>query len=323
MLNFVVELETVVELNFSTLGFKLTESFGLQTDLNVCLHLVISVNLKFVSHLDFAASLKVKANLKLVSAFKFNSANFELFLELQFAVSAVSSGSPSTRVAVSLAGLVARIVGLIGVMGIVFVDAILSTSLGSVIVVVNPVLANVSALIAIIALDITLVVGSVGIVASVLVDISTHILVGAITVTSDTTIASLLADIVSVLILFAIATIATVATTRAVASDTTERTGRLSSVAAIATVARSGTIGSSNAMGSSVLVTLVEGLEACTALRKADISRVGSVMLGSTSSVVTNLSVELPNSRCTGCVRKDLSSIASMTAITAIRLCAI
>ena len=107
MLNFVVELETIVELNLSTLGFKLTESFGLQTDLNVRLHLVISVNLKFVSHLDFAASLKVKANLKLVSAFKFNSTNFELFLELQFAVSAVSSGSPSTRVAVSLAGLVA------------------------------------------------------------------------------------------------------------------------------------------------------------------------------------------------------------------------
>jgi len=321
LLNFVVELETVVELNFSTLGFKLTESFGLQTDLNVCLHLVISVNLKFVSHLDFAASLKVKANLKLVSAFKFNSANFELFLELQFAVSAVSSGSPSTRVAVSLAGLVARIVGLIGVMGIVFVDAILSTSLGSVVVVVNPVLADVSALIAIIALLITLVVGSVGIVASVLVDISTHILVGAITVTSDTTVASLLADIVAVLIAFA--AVATIATTRAVASDTTERTGRLSSVAAIAAVARSGTIGSTSTMGTSVYVTLVEGLEAYTALGKADISRVLSVMLGSTSSVVTNLSVELPNSRCTGCVRKDLSSIASISAITAVRLSAI
>ena len=163
-----------------------------------------------------------------------------------------------------------------------------------------------------------LVAGRVSIVASVLVDISTHILVGAITVTSDTTIASLLADIVAVLIAFA--SVATIATTRAVASDTTERTGRLSSVAAIAAVARSGTIGS---MGSSVFVTLVEGLEACTALGKADVSRVGAVMLGSTSSVVTNLSVELLNSTGTGCVRKDLSSIASMAAITAIRLSAI
>merc|ERR1712051_245420 len=110
----------------------------------------------------------------------------------------------------TLAGLVARIVGLIPVFSLVFVDAILCTSLGSVVVIVDSVLADVFALISIIALDVALVVGKVGIVASIFVDVSTHVLVGAIAVTSDTTVAA----------------------TRTVASDTTERTSRLSSVAA-------------------------------------------------------------------------------------------
>lgn len=67
----------------------------------------------------------------------------------------------------TLAGLVARIVGQIPVFSLVFVDAMLSTSLGSVVIVVDSVLANVVALFVIIALDIALVVGRVGIVASV------------------------------------------------------------------------------------------------------------------------------------------------------------
>jgi len=107
LLDLVVELETLVELNLGALGFKLAESFGLQTDLNVKSHLVVSVDFKFVLHLDFAASLEVKADLKLISAFEFKGASFKLLLVLQFAVRAVTLSTPSTRVRVALASLVA------------------------------------------------------------------------------------------------------------------------------------------------------------------------------------------------------------------------
>ena len=325
LLDLVVELEAIVELNLLTLGFKLTESLGLQTDLNVYLYLVIGVDFELVLHLDFAASLKIKTDLKLISAFEFESASFEFVLVLQFSVVTVSIlRTPSPRVAMTLAGLVARIVGRIIVFSLVFVDAMLSTSFGSVVVVVDSVLVNVVALIVIIALDIALVVGRVGIVASIFVDISTHILVGAIAVTSDTAVASLLADIVSVLVGFAV--VATIAATRTVATGTTERTSRLSSVAAIA---RSGTISTARGRDSSLSVSLVEGLEALTGLGKVNSSRVGLEMPLSISAVVANLSVELLDSCCSRFVREDLSTIGLLTitamavTVTAVRLSAI
>jgi len=212
----------------------------------------------------------------------------------------------------TLAGLVARIVGQIPVFSLVFVDAMLSTSLGSVVIVVDSVLANVVALIVIIALDIALVVGRVGIVASIFVDRTTHILVGAIAVTSDTAVASLLADIVAVLVAFAV--VATIAATRTVAS--------VSSVAAIAAMTRSGTISTARGRDSSLSVSLVEGLEALTGLGKADGSRVGLIMLLSTGAVVANLSVELLGSSMSRCVRQDLSTIA-LTTITAVTVTAV
>ena len=208
--------------------------------------------------------------------------------------------------------------GLVDVFGLVFVDAILSTSFGSVVVVVNSILANVVALVTIIALDVTLVVGSVSIVASILVDVSTHVLVGAMAVASDATISFLLADIVAVLVAFAVVSIATIATTGAVASDTTERTGGLFSVAAVTIT--SGTMASASSVMTSVNVSFVEGLEGSSALGKADVSRVGLVMLCSTSAIVTDLSVEMIDSSINRFVGKDLGTIASMTitAMTAV-----
>ena len=209
--------------------------------------------------------------------------------------------------------------GLVDVFGLVFVDAILSTSFGSVVVVVNSVLADVVALVTIIALDVTLVVGSVSIVASILVDVSTHVLVGAMAVASDATISFLLADIVAVLVAFAVVvSIATIATTGAVASDTTERTGGLFSVAAVTIT--SGTMASASSVMTSVNVSFVEGLEGSSALGKADVSRVGLVMLCSTSAIVTDLSVEMIDSSINRFVGKDLGTIASMTitAMTAV-----
>ena len=150
---------------------------------------------------------------------------------------------------------------------------------------------------------------------------------GAIAVTSDTAVASLLADIVAVLVAFAVvATIATIAATRTVASDATERTSRLSSVAAIA---RSGTISTARGRDSSLSVSLVEGLEALTGLGKVNSSRVGLEMPLSISAVVANLSVELLDSCCSRFVREDLSTIGLLTitavavTVTAVRLSAI
>ena len=164
-----------------------------------------------------------------------------------------------------------------------------------------------------------LVAGRVGIVASILVDVSTHVLVGTIAVTSDTTISFLLADIIAVLVAFAVVvSIATIATTRAVASDTTERTGGLCSVAAVTIT--SGTMASASSVMTSVNVSFVEGLEGLSALGKADVSRVGLVMLCSTSAIVTDLSVEMIDSSINRFVGKDLGTIASMTitAMTAV-----
>ena len=164
-----------------------------------------------------------------------------------------------------------------------------------------------------------LVAGRVGIVASILVDVSTHVLVGAIAVASDTTISFLLADVVAVLVAFAVVvSIATIATTRAVASDTTERTGRLCTVAAVTIT--SGTMASASSVMTSVNVSFVEGLEGLSALGKADVSRVGLVMLCSTSAIVTDLSVEMIDSSINRFVGKDLGTIASMTitAMTAV-----
>lgn len=145
---------------------------------------------------------------------------------------------------------------------------------------------------------------------------------GAIAVASDTAVASLLANVVSVLVGFAV--VATIAATRTVATDTTERTSRLSSVAAIA---RSGTISTARGRDSSLSVSLVEGLEALTGLGKVNSSRVGLIMPLSISAVVANLSVELLDSCCSRFVREDLSSIALLTitavTVTAVRLSAV
>ena len=164
---------------------------------------MVVVDLELVLHLDFAASLKVKADLKLVSAFELKCANFELSLKLKLVVLAVSSISPASGVAVSLAGLVAAIVGLVVVIEGIFVDSVLGTGLEGVVVVVNPVLVNVAAVIVIVGLEVSLVVGVVSIVDSILVDIGAHILVGAIAVAGNTTKAALLADIMEVLVAFA------------------------------------------------------------------------------------------------------------------------
>ena len=204
---------------------------------------------------------------------------------------------------VSLASLVAAIKSLISVIGGIFVNAILGAGLEGIVVVVNPVLANVTAEIAVILLDVALVVGGVSIVASILVDVTTHILVGAISVASDTSEASLLADILAVLVGFAaVASVARVATT--IGTDTRELTGRLASIATVATIALVG------ARDSSLFVSLVEGLEALTALGKGHGGGVGIELLSSAGTIVTDFTVELRGSSAERSVGKNLISIA-------------
>lgn len=210
---------------------------------------------------------------------------------------------------VSLASLVATIKSLIDVIGGIFVNAILGAGLEGIVVVVNPVLANVTAEIAVILLDIALVVGGVSIVASILVDVTTHILVGAISVASDTSEASLLADILAVLVGFAaVASVARVATT--IGTDTRELAGRLASITSIATVATVATLALVGARDSSLFVSLVEGLEALTALGKAHGGGVGIELLSSAGTIVTDFTVELRGSSAERSVGKNLISIA-------------
>ena len=164
---------------------------------------MISVHLELVLHLDFAASLKVKGDLKLIPSFNFLCANFELIAKLQFAELTETLSTQASGVAVSLASFVARINCLINVIFGVLVDAILSAGLEGVVVVVNPVLVNVTTEIAVVSLEVTLVGGVVLIVASILVDVSRHILFRALSIASNTTVASLLADVFAVLVAFA------------------------------------------------------------------------------------------------------------------------
>ena len=265
---------------------------------------MVVVDLELVLHLDFAASLKVKADLKLIPAFELKCANFELSLKLELIVAAVSSVSPASGVAVSLAGLVAAIIGIIVVIEGIFVDSVLGTGLEGVIVVVNPVLVDVAAGVAIVGLKVGLVVGVVTIVDSILVDIGAHILVGASAVAGNTTMAALLTDITVVLVAFAAimrgVSCATIAT-KALAEGMT--TGTTTAIATIATVV---TIAATSAMDTSLAVSCVEALEALTAVRgSANGAGVLIKVLGTTCTIVTVLAVELLGSTLTRFVASD------------------
>lgn len=216
----------------------------------------------------------------------------------------------------SLAGLVAAIIGIVVVIEGIFVDSVLGTGLEGVIVVVNPVLVNVAAGIVIVGLEVRLVVGVVSIVDSILVDIGAHILVGAIAVAGNTTKAALLTDIIGVLVAFAAicsgvscSTIATAATLAASEGMTTGTTTAIATIAgAIATVV---TIASTSAMDTSLAVSCVEVLEALTAVRgsasamTSNGAGVSIKVLATTCAIVTVLAVELLGSTLTRFVASD------------------